>query len=169
MRIHGSLKLYSKFTPSTSKEPQANDRILPGQTRIQWRVDLRRKRRWISRNEMRIIFGEDPDFVNDINNDKHRLPLLWFVENINEVYTEYLEKKISIADKLRLHPYGLREFAFVDINGYYIRIAEAAVWSFSHSFMFPFQKSCCEFFRKCEYKKQQHIKNDGYGCRNKTN
>jgi hypothetical protein len=81
----------------------------------------------ISRNEMRIIFGEDPEFVNDINNDKHRLPLLWFVENINEVYTEYLEKKICIADKLRLHPYGLREFAFVDINGYYIRIAEAAV------------------------------------------
>ncbi|HSZ34097.1 MAG TPA: hypothetical protein VK772_12345 [Puia sp.] len=81
----------------------------------------------ISRNEMRMIFGEDPDFVNDINNDKHRLPLLWFVENINEVYTEYLEKKICIADKLRLHSYGLREFAFVDINGYYIRIAEAAV------------------------------------------
>lgn len=81
----------------------------------------------ISRNEMRIIFGEDPDFVNDINNDKHRLPLMWFVENINEIYTEFLEKKITIADRLRLHSYGLREFAFVDINGYYIRIAEAAV------------------------------------------
>lgn len=80
----------------------------------------------ISRNEMRIIFCEDSDFVKDINNEKHRLPLMWFVNNINEVYTEFLEKKITIADKLRLHPYGLREFAFIDINGYYIRIAEAA-------------------------------------------
>jgi hypothetical protein len=80
----------------------------------------------ISRNEMRLLFEEDPDFVNDINNDKHRLPLMWFVESINEVYTEFLEKQITIADKLRLHPHGLREFAFIDINGYYVRIAEAA-------------------------------------------
>ncbi len=80
----------------------------------------------ISRNEMRLLFEEDPEFVKDINNDKHRLPLMWLVENINEVYTEFLEKKIIIADRLRLHPYGLREFAFIDINGYYVRIAEAA-------------------------------------------
>jgi hypothetical protein len=29
-----------------------------------------------------------------------------------------------MADGLKTHPYELREFAFIDINGYYIRVAE---------------------------------------------
>lgn len=62
----------------------------------------------------------------DVNKSNHRLPLMWFVENIDEIYAEFQAKEITIADKLKYHPYGLREFAFIDINGYYIRIAEAA-------------------------------------------
>lgn len=73
---------------------------------------------------MRLLFAENPGFLNDINNYKHRLPLLWFVENIDEIYAEFKEKNIEMADNLRTHPYGLREFAFIDINGYYIRVAE---------------------------------------------
>lgn len=49
---------------------------------------------------------------------------MWFVDNIEEVYAEYKQKNIGIADELKTHPYGLREFAFIDINGYYIRVAE---------------------------------------------
>ena len=49
---------------------------------------------------------------------------MWFVDNIEEIYAEFRERNIEIADALRTHPYGLREFAFVDINGYYIRVAE---------------------------------------------
>ena len=78
----------------------------------------------IQRDEMRLLFAEDANFTNDINNDQHRLPLMWFVDNIEEVYAEFKEKNIEFADDLRAHPYGLREFAFIDINGYYIRIAE---------------------------------------------
>ncbi len=80
----------------------------------------------ISRNELRLLFAEDENFANDINNEHHRLPLLWFVESIDEIYKEFKNRNIIIADELRLHPYGLREFAFVDINGYYIRVAENA-------------------------------------------
>jgi hypothetical protein len=29
------------------------------------------------------------------------------------------------ADALRQHAYGAKEFAFIDINGYYIRVTEA--------------------------------------------
>lgn len=79
----------------------------------------------IKRDDMRLLFAEDENFVNDINNKQHRLPLMWFVENIDEVYAEFKERRITIADALRMHPYGLREFAFIDINGYYIRVAEA--------------------------------------------
>jgi hypothetical protein len=50
---------------------------------------------------------------------------LWFVENIDEVYAEFKERQIVIADALKTYSYGLREFAFIDINGYYVRVAEA--------------------------------------------
>jgi hypothetical protein len=79
----------------------------------------------IRRNELRLLFAEDMDFTNEINNEKHRLPLIWFVDNIEEIYSEFKQKNIPLADDLKTHPYGLREFAFIDINGYYIRVAEA--------------------------------------------
>jgi hypothetical protein len=78
----------------------------------------------IGRDDLRLLFAEDKDFTNDINNKKHRLPLMWFVDNIDAIYTEFKKRDIELADELRTHPYGLREFAFIDINGYYIRVAE---------------------------------------------
>ena len=80
----------------------------------------------ISRNELRLLFAEDEGFTNDINNEHHRLPLMWFVESIEGIYAEFKNRNITIADDLRLHPYGLREFSFVDVNGYYIRVAESS-------------------------------------------
>ena len=78
----------------------------------------------ICRDDLRLLFAEDKEFTNDINNQDHRLPLMWFVDDIDAIYEEFKERDIEIADELRIHPYGLREFAFIDINGYYIRIAE---------------------------------------------
>ena len=78
----------------------------------------------IRRDDMRLLFAEDPAFTADINNEKHRIPLMWYVDNIEEVFTEFKGKNIDIADPIRVHPYGLKEFAFIDINGYYIRVAE---------------------------------------------
>jgi uncharacterized glyoxalase superfamily protein PhnB len=76
----------------------------------------------IRRDEMRLLFGEDPDIVD--SNARIGLSVMWFVENIEEIYAEYQAKGIPIAAALKTHPYGLREFAFIDINGYYIRVAE---------------------------------------------
>jgi hypothetical protein len=80
----------------------------------------------IRRDSLRLLFAEDTGFTNDINNKSHRLPLMWFVDNIDDIYMEFKTRDIEIADDLRTHPYGLREFAFIDVNGYYIRVAEAA-------------------------------------------
>lgn len=79
----------------------------------------------IRRDEMRMLFGEGPDHVRQINTDTSRLNLMWFVDNIEEVYQEYQERGIEIANPLTTYSYGLREFAFIDINGYYIRVAES--------------------------------------------
>jgi catechol 2,3-dioxygenase-like lactoylglutathione lyase family enzyme len=79
-----------------------------------------------SRDDLRMLFAEDKEFVQAVNNKDHKLPLMWFVKNIDEVLLQFKSSNIELADDLRLHPYGLKEFAFVDINGYYIRVAEAA-------------------------------------------
>ena len=78
----------------------------------------------IRRDEMRMLFSIDPAHVEKINSDSARLNLLWFVENIDEVYAEFKEKTIIIDKPVTTYSYGLREFAFIDINGYYIRVAE---------------------------------------------
>ncbi len=78
----------------------------------------------IRRDDLRLLFAEDPAFAADINTGRHRLPILWFVQGIETVFSEFAHKGIEFADTLRKHPYGLNEFAFVDINGYYIRVAE---------------------------------------------
>jgi len=77
----------------------------------------------IRRDDLRLLFAEDEAFTNDINNKRHKLPLLWFVNNIEAIYKEFQKRSIELADELRTHPYGLKEFAFVDINGYYVRVA----------------------------------------------
>ena len=78
----------------------------------------------IRRDDMRMIFGEDPEHTRQINSNTSRLNLMWFVDNIDEVYEEYQERGIEIVNPLTTYSYGLREFAFIDINGYYIRVAE---------------------------------------------
>lgn len=78
----------------------------------------------IRRDNMRLLFMEDPHYAGVINNDTSHFPLLWFVDNIDEIFVEFKEKNVAIASVLQDHPYDLREFAFTDINGYYIRVAE---------------------------------------------
>ena len=62
----------------------------------------------IRRDEMRLLFAEDPEFTSAINNEKNSLPLMWFVENAEEVYLEFQNRGVKIADPLRAHPYGLK-------------------------------------------------------------
>jgi len=50
---------------------------------------------------------------------------MWFVDNVDEVFSEFQKRKIEFADTLNTPAYGLKEFAFVDINGYYIRWPKA--------------------------------------------
>ena len=78
----------------------------------------------IQRDDLRLLFAEDESHANAINTKQHRLPVMWFVDDIEDIYKEFQERGIEIADDLHKHDYGLKEFAFVDINGYYIRVAE---------------------------------------------
>lgn len=42
----------------------------------------------LRRDEMRLLFGEDAAYVDTFNNDKNCLNLIWFVEDIEAIYTE---------------------------------------------------------------------------------
>ena len=37
-------------------------------------------------DEMRLLFVEDPKYVATVNNNNHRLNLMWFVDNIEEIF-----------------------------------------------------------------------------------
>jgi hypothetical protein len=78
----------------------------------------------LRRDDLRMLFGEEAAYAQKINSDVARFNLLWFVDNIDDVYLEYRQRGIEIANPLTTYAYGLREFAFIDINGYYIRVAE---------------------------------------------
>lgn len=78
----------------------------------------------LRRDDMRLLFGEDPAHTDLINTQANRLNLMWFVENIEDIYAEFKERGIKIESPLAEYSYDLREFAFIDINGYYIRVAE---------------------------------------------
>jgi uncharacterized glyoxalase superfamily protein PhnB len=79
----------------------------------------------IQRDDLKFLFGENPALVEKMNGGAQRMPLIWFVDDIDEIYHEYQQRGVEISDPLRAHSYGKREFAFVDINGYYIRISDA--------------------------------------------
>jgi hypothetical protein len=79
----------------------------------------------IRRDDMRMLFAEDPEMASRINSGSQCFPLIWFVENIDKVHEEFAKREISLSSPLQTHPYKMREFAFIDINGYYIRIAES--------------------------------------------
>lgn len=55
----------------------------------------------IRKDELRLIFAQDESFTNDINNQKHRLPLIWFVTNFEEIYDDFKEMGIEIAEELQ--------------------------------------------------------------------
>jgi uncharacterized glyoxalase superfamily protein PhnB len=78
----------------------------------------------LRRDDMRLLFGEDPVHADLINSVANRFNLVWFVDNIDEIYSEFKERGIRIESPLEEYPYDLREFSFIDINGYYIRVAE---------------------------------------------
>lgn len=78
----------------------------------------------IRRDELRLLFVENPEHVAAINNKINRLNLVWFVDNIEEIYKEFKNRPVEMVSDLKNYPYQLKEFAFIDINGYYIRIAE---------------------------------------------
>ena len=52
----------------------------------------------IRRDDMRLLFGEDPDFTIAVNRQGKRLPLLWFVENIDEIFFEDVELRKIIKE-----------------------------------------------------------------------
>src|ERR1700749_5050180 len=56
----------------------------------------------IRRDDIRLLFGEDSDFRNVMNcYDKGSLPLMWFVDNIEAMFSEFKERNIQLPDTLR--------------------------------------------------------------------
>jgi hypothetical protein len=60
-----------------------------------------------------------------MNNGNNRLPLLWFVDNIEAVFAEFKEKNGN-GRRPENAPYGLMNLLLLMSTEHYIRVAEAA-------------------------------------------
>lgn len=78
----------------------------------------------IQRNELRLLFAHDPEFVSRINSNGRHFEICWFVANVEEVYKEYQAKGIKIVSELGIKPWGMKEFTIEEINGYWLRLGE---------------------------------------------
>jgi catechol 2,3-dioxygenase-like lactoylglutathione lyase family enzyme len=76
----------------------------------------------IRRNDLRLLFMHDPEFVSRINSNGRHFEICWFVNNVEEVYDEYKKKDIRIVSPLESKPWQMKEFTIEEINGYWIRI-----------------------------------------------
>jgi len=56
----------------------------------------------------------------------YRAHSYFFVQDIEEVYTLYKSKSLDIIQEMEKKPWGMREFAFRDVNGHIFRVAQEA-------------------------------------------
>jgi uncharacterized glyoxalase superfamily protein PhnB len=72
-----------------------------------------------TRDHLNMLFWQNEELANRCVG----LGLMLYVTGIDEIYEEWMKKGIPIAAALHNYEYGIREFAIVDCNGYYLRIA----------------------------------------------
>ncbi len=73
---------------------------------------------------MRLMFSEEPAYSNSVNNQDFKYFLMWFVDDLEDVFTEFKNRNIDFQYGIEVKPWGLREFGIRDPNGYLIRVAE---------------------------------------------
>ncbi len=78
----------------------------------------------IRRNDLRLLFMYDPEFVSKINSSGRHFEICWFVNGVEEIYSEYQNKNVNIVSPLELKPWGVKEFTVEEINGYWLRIGQ---------------------------------------------
>ena len=78
----------------------------------------------ILRNDLRLLFMQDAEFVSRINSNNRHFEICWFVSNVEEVYEEFKQKGVKIVSELEFKPWKIKEFTVEEINGYWLRIGE---------------------------------------------
>lgn len=78
----------------------------------------------IRRDHMHLLFNYAPDYVSIVNTPEKHFEIMWFVDNVDDIYEEFKQKDVNIVSHLEEKAWGVREFTVEDVNGYYLRIAE---------------------------------------------
>ncbi|MGB8194565.1 MAG: VOC family protein [Chitinophagaceae bacterium] len=78
----------------------------------------------IRRDHMHLLFNHAPDYVAIVNTAERHFEIMWFVDNVEDIYNEFKEADVNIVSHLEEKDWGVREFTVEDINWYYLRIAE---------------------------------------------
>ena len=79
----------------------------------------------IQRDELRLLFNKNPEYVVKLNNDRDGLEIVWFVQNLDDIFSEYKTSGVSIVRGIDERPWGMKDFTIRDVNGYCIRVSES--------------------------------------------
>ena len=79
---------------------------------------------FLVRDNVKIMLGECPDDKPASEINSHSYFAYWEVENLDELYNEYLSKEIDIPSRIENKPWGQREFSIRTIDGHRITFGE---------------------------------------------
>jgi catechol 2,3-dioxygenase-like lactoylglutathione lyase family enzyme len=82
---------------------------------------------FLVREHVSIMIGECPDDLPAFELGSHSYVAYFEVRNIDDLYREYLLKKVEILSGLVDQPWGQREFSIRTIDGHRINFGEAIV------------------------------------------
>ncbi len=74
----------------------------------------------LKRDEMAFIFSYDPQR----NERSEGLEVMVFLFGVNQLWEELSGRNVQVTDPIDDKPWGTREFAIKDVNGYYLRFAQ---------------------------------------------
>ena len=74
----------------------------------------------VRRGKMGLLFTLDPKRALQTKG----IDIMIFLTGINVLYTEYQSSDLSFSSHIEDKPWGTREFAIQDNNGYYLRFAQ---------------------------------------------
>jgi uncharacterized glyoxalase superfamily protein PhnB len=79
---------------------------------------------FLRRDRVRILLGECPDEKPASELGDHSYVLYIYVEDVDQLHDEFVEREATIATKPENTPWGMREFAIRTPDGHRIRFGE---------------------------------------------
>ena len=81
------------------------------------------------RGRVSVMFCEQPEIARAVTGHMH----MFFLEGVDALHAEHVARGAQVVKPLQDEPWGVREYALLDLNGYHLRFGEFRVEPAHHS------------------------------------